>query len=80
MKKNDCLTTSLTTMSKYNANALDVLAEVMKQRNWYGDTLERRQAANYKNLLKKGILSYEKACQILNQLGFRKVTEETWEK
>jgi hypothetical protein len=65
---------------KINKNALDILADVMQHRNWYGSAYDRRTAATYKSLLNQGRLSYEKASEILNKIGWLKVEEETWQR
>jgi hypothetical protein len=70
----------MTTMSKVNANALKVLSDVMQERKWYGDHIERRKANGYKSLLRQGRLSYEKACELLELIGYKKVQEEVWKK
>jgi len=62
-----------------NMNALELLAEVVQNRNWYaGLEIDRRLAGEYKRNLVKGKVSYGKACQLLESLGFSKVKEETW--
>lgn len=60
------------------ANALDVLKEVMKTRNWYEGNISRTSAAEYKRNLPKGKVSYEKACELLNMIGYEKVEDEIW--
>ena len=61
-------------------NAKTQLSEIMKRRKWYGDKIERRTAAAYKNFMSKGKLSYEKSCEILILLGWEKTQEEIWHK
>lgn len=68
---------------KINKNAIELLKEVMEQRNWHqieNDKVAQRKAAQDKNLMAKGSLSYEKACFWLQKLGYKKVKEETWSK
>jgi len=60
-------------------NSVEVLREVMKTRKWYGEQIERRKANGYKNLVRQGKLSHEKAAEILILLGWKKVKEEVWE-
>jgi hypothetical protein len=47
-------------------NAIDFLIEIMEQRNWLQEEIERRKAGMYKTLAKKAKLSYEKSLLILS--------------
>jgi hypothetical protein len=60
-------------------NALEVLKEVSKKRNWYQGKISRSLAAETKRNLLKGKLSHEKASQLLTLAGWKKVKEEVWE-
>jgi hypothetical protein len=65
---------------KINANAIDILQNIMEERNWHASLgIDRRLACEYKRNLPKGKVSYEKACKLLEGLGFAKIREETWE-
>ncbi len=61
------------------ANALAVLAEVMKKRNWQNGKIPREIAWDRKNKLKNNKLSYKIAFETLQTLGWEKVVEETWQ-
>lgn len=61
-------------------NAVEALRLIMMERNWHQRKYPARKAGGYKDLLKKGKLSYEKCREILQLLGYRKIGEETWEK
>lgn len=61
-------------------NAVEVLRLIMRERNWHQQKYPSRKASGYKDLLKKGKLSYEKCSEILYLLGYKKIHEETWEK
>lgn len=63
-----------------NKNAVDLIIEIMKKRNWHEGKIERRKASNYKKRAGEGELSYDKSCEILDILGWEKIKEETWEK
>ena len=60
-------------------NALEILKEVVKKRNWYQGKMHRFLASETKRNLKKGKLSYEKASELLKLLGWQKIKEEVWE-
>ena len=62
----------------YNKNAIKLLEDVVKQRNWYKGKISRQLAFQYKKYLKEDKLSYKKATEILNLLDYRKTNEETW--
>ena len=67
-------------MSKIKqANAIDILAQVMEQRNWHQGLIKRNIASELKRNLAKGKVSYEKACEVLTLIGCTKVKEEVWE-
>jgi hypothetical protein len=59
-------------------NAIDLLKEIVQQRNWHNGKIERKAAYNLKRNLKTGSVSYEKASEILKLLGYEKVKEEVW--
>lgn len=65
----------------HNKNATDLLRELMQQRNWHGltDKPSQKKAAMDKTLAMQGRLSYEKSCQWLVRLGYKKIKEETWQ-
>lgn len=60
-------------------NAVDLLKNVVQERNWHKGLIERRLAAVTKQNLNAGKLSYEKASQILKLIGYQKIKEETWQ-
>lgn len=68
------------TMKTFNKNAIELLQEVTKKRKWHNGLIEQRKAAITKTNLHRGKLSYEKACEILNLLGYSKTKEEEWGK
>lgn len=64
-------------------NAIEKLKQVTQHRSWHGitnDKLAQKMAAKDKVLLFNGKMSYEKASKWLEQLGYKKVSEEIWEK
>lgn len=66
---------------QHKKNAIDLLSELVKERNWHrikNDKPAQRAAAMDKLLLQQGRLSYEKCCQWLERLGYKKVEEEVW--
>lgn len=65
-------------MDPIQANALDLLAQLMQKRNWHKGIMPAKTAATYKSLLKKNKLSYERACKMLNQLGWQRTQHELW--
>ena len=60
-------------------NALEVLKEVVKKRNWYQNKIDRFLASETKRNLKKGKLSHERASELLKLIGWQKIKEEVWE-
>ena len=66
-------------MKKYSKNATDLLKELMTQRNWHQGKIERRKAAMYKIGANNNTLSYEKASELLELLGWQKIKEEVWQ-
>ncbi len=60
------------------ANAIAILSEVVNQRNWHKGLIKRNAATNIKTRLSKNMVSYEKACEVLNLLGYEKIKEEVW--
>ena len=65
-------------MDPIRANALELLAELMQQRNWHNGIMPAKTAASYKSLLKKNKLSYARACKMLYQLGWQRSQHELW--
>ncbi len=63
---------------KINANAVEVLKQVVMQRHWHQGRIERRLAAVTKQNVLACKLSSEKASAILELLGWQKVKEEIW--
>ena len=61
------------------ANAIEILSKIVQQRNWHKGLLERQVATNIKARIAEGKVSYEKACEVLNLLGYQKIQEEVWE-
>jgi hypothetical protein len=61
-------------------NAKDLLKTIVVKRNWHNGMIERKKAAHIKKYTLAGTLSYEKACEVLILLGFKKIAEEEWEK
>ena len=60
------------------ANAIEILTEVVKQRKWHKGLVKRNVASELKRNLAKQMVSYEKACEVLNLIGCTKVKEEVW--
>ena len=60
-------------------NALEVLKEVVKKRNWYQNKIDRFLASETKRNLKKGKLSSERASELLKLIGWQKIKEEVWQ-
>jgi len=65
-------------MAQQIINAVDLLKKVMESREWHQGLIERRKAAMYKSLINRNKLSYEKSCELLNILGYRKIKDEVW--
>jgi len=61
------------------ANAIEILKEVVQSRNWHKGLIKRNIASELKRNLVKGMVSYEKACQVLVLIGYEKVEEEVWQ-
>jgi len=62
-------------------NTLDFLKEIMQERKWHKGLVGKpNEAGVYKSLAKNNKLSHEKASEILEILGYRKVKNEVWEK
>ena len=61
-------------------NALKLLETIMENKQWYKDKFSKSEASSRKQNLKKGNMSYQRACEILRALGWEKESEETWEK
>lgn len=66
-------------MKQTQANALDFLRELTKKRLWHKNKISQRLASKHKQNLKNNRLTYEKACEILTQIGYTKVAEEICE-
>jgi hypothetical protein len=64
--------------NEIEGNAIHVLGELMQERMWHKGIIPGNKASGYKDLLKKGRLSYEMASFILNQLGWSKMKNEVW--
>jgi hypothetical protein len=62
----------------YNKNAIDLLKEIVQKRNWYDGNISRQLAFQYKKYLKENKMSYKKATEILNILGYEKINDESW--
>ena len=60
-------------------NALEVLKEVSKKRNWYKGKIHRFLASETKRNLMRGKLSHERASELLKLIGWKKIKEEVWE-
>lgn len=63
---------------KINANAVQVLAEIAKKRNWHEGKLTWTKAAHIKRRAATGELSYESAKAVLLMLGWEIAEPETW--
>lgn len=66
-------------IGKVNINAVALLIEVSKKRNWHEGRIERKIASQTKKNLILGKVSYQKASAILALLGYVKVQDESWE-
>jgi hypothetical protein len=62
-----------------NINAVDLLKKLTQQRNWHQGKIDAKAAAMLKTNLNRGKVSYEKACETLQLLGFTKIQEEVWQ-
>lgn len=65
----------------HHHNAKVLLKQIVKKRAWHqitGDKPGQKAAGRDKELVLAGKLSYEKCCQWLLKLGYKKVSEETW--
>lgn len=60
-------------------NAIDTLKQIMSRYYWHGGKIPPKKAGSYKQQLTKGMMSYELACKILNEIGWVKVQEEVWQ-
>jgi len=67
-------------MDTIQANAIDLLKQLMQQRNWHNGIMPAKTAAAYKSLLKKNKLSYSRACRMLYQSGWQRTQHELWMK
>ncbi len=61
-----------------NTNAIDLLIQLTQKRNWHQGKLDRKVASFTKKNVALGKVSYEKAVEILQLLGYQKIQEETW--
>lgn len=59
-------------------NAKDLLQTIVVKRNWHQGKIERKKAAHIKKYALANTLSYEKACEVLLLLGYKKIAEEQW--
>jgi hypothetical protein len=64
----------------YNKNAIDLLKEITQKRNWYDGKISRQLAFQYKKYLKENKISYKKAVEILEILGYEKINDESWKR
>ena len=55
------------------------LEKLMSKRKWYeGTDITEIKATNYKNYLKKGLLTIDKQREILLACGYKLAQEEMW--
>lgn len=66
-------------MKTKEINAVTLLKQVTSVRYWHQGKIERRAAAQLKRNLNTNQVSYEKAVEILQLLGYQKIQEETWQ-
>lgn len=67
-------------MLEYNLNALDLLKQVVQKRNWHGGLMDRNVRSKIKTNLKKGLVTYKRACEVLELIGYEKTKDEIWAK
>ncbi len=60
-------------------NAIALLIAITQKRNWHQGKLDRKVASFTKKNVALGKVSYEKAVEILQLLGYQKIQEETWQ-
>lgn len=59
-------------------NAIELLKKIVTKRNWHAGKIDRKLASKYKLFVFEERLSYTKACEILQILGYTKSAEEVW--
>lgn len=67
-------------MTKINKNAIELLKSLTTRQDWDNGAFSPALKHRYRTRVNSGKLSYEKACEILEVLGYEKVKEETWKK